>query len=110
MIPKGIGNEGEFKDAGFADQVPRSGPKFVSVGGREVILSRQGDRIVAFSGNCTHNFARLSEGIVEGSTIICPLHGARFDATTGKSQSTMCRDLPALPVKIEGRRILVQVG
>jgi nitrite reductase/ring-hydroxylating ferredoxin subunit/hemoglobin-like flavoprotein len=32
---------------------------------------------------CTHQGGPLSEGILEGSCITCPIHGSRFDVTTG---------------------------
>lgn len=112
MIPRGMGldNADEFADVGSVMQVPRNGPWFVTAGGREVILCRSGDEIVAFSGNCTHNFARLSQGEVEGNVVICPAHGARFDCSTGKAMSSMCRDLPKVEVRIKGRRVLVRRG
>ncbi len=113
MIPRGFGasdSEDDFVDVGTVMQVPRIAPLFVTAGNREVILCRQNDEIVAFSGNCTHNFARLSEGHVEGTVVICPKHGARFDCATGKSMSSMCSDLPKVEVKIQGRRILVRRG
>lgn len=113
MIPRGFGGDDaadDFVDVGTVMQVPRSAPLFVTAGGREVILCRHGDDIVAFSGNCTHNFARLSEGAIEGTVVICPRHGARFDCSTGKSLSAICSDLPRVDLRIEGRRILVRRG
>lgn len=111
MIPKGLGGDGDdWADVGFVAQVPLRGPLFVAAGGREVMLARDGDRIVAFSGNCTHGFTRLSGGQVDGDTIICPAHGARFDCTTGKSLSSMCRDLPKVEVRVLGRRVQVKRG
>lgn len=112
MIPRGLGgsdeDEDDFADIGSVAQVPRNGPWFVTAGGREVILARSGDEIVAYSGNCTHNFARLSEGTVEGNMVICPRHGARFDCVTGKSLSSICSNLPKMTVKIVGRRVKVR--
>lgn len=109
MIPR-TGSDDDYVDVGFVHQVPARGPFFATAGGREVILARQGDRIVAFSGNCTHNFARLRDGGVEGEIVICPLHGARFDVTTGVSLSALCRPLPRLEVRIVGRRVQVKPG
>ena len=45
---------------------------------------------------CTHEWARLSEGELDGETVICPLHGACFSLSTGEALS-----LPAVePVEI----------
>lgn len=111
MIPRpGDDDDDDYADVGFVAQVPTSGPLFVTAGGREVMLARRGDQILAFSGNCTHNFARLSQGEVEGGIVICPVHGARFDWATGKSLSSLCRDLPRLAVRIVGRRVQVKKG
>lgn len=110
MIPKGMGSgdQDEFTDVGSTMQVPSKAPWFVTAGGREVILCRQAGEIVAFSGNCTHNFAKLAQGEVEGVVVRCPVHGARFDCSTGKSLSSMCSDLPRFEVRIQGRRVLVR--
>src|SRR5690606_19642371 len=43
----------------------------------------QGGAVCATSDICTHEYARLSEGWLEGGTVVCPLHGGRFDVQTG---------------------------
>jgi len=45
----------------------------------------------AISDVCTHEWARLSDGEVDGETVICPLHGACFSLSTGEALS-----LPAI--------------
>lgn len=112
MIPRNLGggNDDDFVDVGSTQQVPASGPLFVTAGNVDVILYRRGDDIVAFSGQCTHNFARLSEGTIDGPVVICPRHGARFDYTTGKSLSSICPDLPKVDMRIKGNRVLVRRG
>ena len=37
----------------------------------------------AFENNCSHEDFELSEGMVEGTEVECPLHGARFCLRTG---------------------------
>lgn len=44
----------------------------------------EGGDIHATSDVCTHEFARLSDGWLDGSVIVCPLHGGRFDVCTGR--------------------------
>jgi nitrite reductase/ring-hydroxylating ferredoxin subunit len=45
----------------------------------------------AISDVCTHDWARLSDGEVDGETVICPLHRACFSLSTGEALS-----LPAI--------------
>ena len=40
-------------------------------------------RYYAVENTCTHEYAELSEGKLEGEEIVCPLHGARFSVVTG---------------------------
>jgi nitrite reductase/ring-hydroxylating ferredoxin subunit len=64
----------------------------------------------AISDLCTHDWARLSDGEVEGETVICPLHGACFSLSTGEALS-----LPAVePVEtfaviLQGDDIFVEL-
>jgi len=41
----------------------------------------------AISDICTHEWARLSEGELDGEIVICPLHGACFSLSTGEALS-----------------------
>jgi 3-phenylpropionate/trans-cinnamate dioxygenase ferredoxin subunit len=42
-----------------------------------------GEEVFAVSNICTHSYAELSDGEVNGFTIECWLHGAEFDLRTG---------------------------
>ena len=46
-----------------------------------------GGELYAIKDVCTHEWARLSDGEVEGETVICPLHGACFSLSTGEALS-----------------------
>ena len=98
----------EFVDVASLAEVPQDGPLFVQIAGRDVMLARRGADIVAFSGHCTHAFARLSEGRVDGDSVVCAAHGARFDMRTGRAHSASCRDLPKAEVQVRGRRVFVK--
>lgn len=58
-------------------------PTQVEVNGKPVCLTKVGDEVFAVSNICTHSFAELSDGEVNGFTIECWLHGADFDLRTG---------------------------
>src|SRR5882762_1823725 len=51
--------------------------------GREIVVCRTKDGIYALDNICTHAYARLSEGRLRGTRLICPLHGASFDVRNG---------------------------
>lgn len=55
------------------------------VKGEEIAVFRSRDgRISALENRCPHRQGPLSEGIVGNGKIVCPLHGHKFDLTTGK--------------------------
>lgn len=53
--------------------------------GKPVVLVRQGGRVRALSGECTHLGAGLEQGIVASGELRCPWHHARFAIETGEA-------------------------
>ena len=58
--------------------------KVVMVEGDEVLIVRSGDDYYAASNVCPHRGGRLSDGILSGTVVECPLHGSQFDVATGR--------------------------
>jgi naphthalene 1,2-dioxygenase system ferredoxin subunit len=56
----------------------------VEVGGRSIAIYDSNGELFATDNVCTHAYARLSDGWLDGETIECPLHAARFNIRTGK--------------------------
>ena len=82
----------------------------VEAKGCALALFRIGDRCYATANICTHEFAVLSDGYVEGEYIECPLHQGRFHIPTGKAQGTPVEeDIKTYAVKIEGDDVLVDL-
>jgi 3-phenylpropionate/trans-cinnamate dioxygenase ferredoxin subunit len=54
------------------------------LGEREIVVCHTKDGVFALDNTCTHAMARMSEGHLKGTRIICPLHGATFDVRTGR--------------------------
>jgi len=55
----------------------------VDVDGKPVCVARVGEEVFAVSNICTHAYAELSDGELDGDVIECWLHGAQFDIRTG---------------------------
>ena len=57
---------------------------------------------------CSHAYALLSDGWLEGHLIECPLHNGQFDIRTGKGQgSPITADIRAYPTRVDGQDVLV---
>ena len=82
----------------------------VQVHGEAIALFNIRGTIYATSDTCTHAEASLTEGIIEGDEVECPLHGARFNIKTG---AMLCApayaDLRTFPVRVQGEMIEVAV-
>jgi|SRR6516164_4351554 nitrite reductase/ring-hydroxylating ferredoxin subunit len=83
----------------------------VSVGGHELALFNVDGCIYATSNICTHQFAYLTDGYMEGEYIECPLHQGRFNVTTGAAAgSPVDKSLRVFPIRVEGESVMVNTG
>jgi nitrite reductase/ring-hydroxylating ferredoxin subunit len=65
-------------------EIPEGTMKRVTAFGESILLSNVGGKIYATQNDCGHQRASLARGTLEGSIVTCPLHGAKFDVTTGR--------------------------
>jgi uncharacterized protein YbjT (DUF2867 family)/nitrite reductase/ring-hydroxylating ferredoxin subunit len=57
----------------------------------------------ATQASCTHRQGPLSEGVIDGSTVTCPLHGAQFNVWTGAVLRGPAKDpLKTYAVTVDG--------
>jgi len=58
---------------------------------------------------CTHDGGELASGTLEGDTIVCPRHGARFSVRTGEVLAPPAYEpVSVFPVRVESGRIQVR--
>jgi len=96
-------------------ELPTNTMKIVVVDGKEVLLSNVDDAYYAIANKCTHAGGSLAGGVLKGSTVTCPKHGAQFDVKTGKAVGEAkigfikmkVKDEESYVVKVEGKDILV---
>jgi naphthalene 1,2-dioxygenase system ferredoxin subunit len=81
----------------------------VRVRDASIALVRLDGHVYAIDNRCTHDFAFLSQGFLDGREVECPLHAARFDVVTGKCLAgPAMADVRTYPVRIADDE--VQVG
>jgi naphthalene 1,2-dioxygenase system ferredoxin subunit len=82
----------------------------VEVAGHLIALYDVDGGVFATDNICTHAYARLSDGWLDGELIECPLHAARFDVRTGKVlDPPATEDLKTYPVRIVDDEIQVKL-
>jgi 3-phenylpropionate/trans-cinnamate dioxygenase ferredoxin subunit len=83
----------------------------VTLGEESVLLVHTRDGAVhAVHNICSHAYAKLDEGRLRGTRVICPLHGASFDIRTGAVLGAPANaPLKSYPVRVADGRIEVQV-
>jgi nitrite reductase/ring-hydroxylating ferredoxin subunit len=71
-------------DVADVNDVPAGKLKHIDVGEKEILLANSEGKVYALCDRCSHMNAPLSMGTLNGKVVTCPMHGARFDVTTGK--------------------------
>jgi nitrite reductase/ring-hydroxylating ferredoxin subunit len=83
----------------------------VEIGDISIALYNVDGDICATDNICTHAFALLSDGWLDGDCIECPLHAGRFDVRTGRALGPpVDEDIKVYPVQIVGTDIQVKLG
>ena len=75
-----------------------------------ILLVRAEQRIWAIANRCTHAGSPLDAGRLAGLVLRCPLHGIRFDISTGACVSAVrCAPLATFEVSEDAGRLLVSI-
>jgi nitrite reductase (NADH) small subunit len=75
-----------WKGVGRLESIPRQGARRLCFGhgGRPIAVFRTSDdRIFALVDECPHKRGPLSEGIIAGAAVTCPLHNWTIDLANG---------------------------
>lgn len=73
----------EFIDAVGVEDVPPNTMREVKVEGHDLLIANIDAQFYAADAHCPHLHANLTKGKLEGTVVVCPLHGSRFDLTDG---------------------------
>ena len=89
--------------------VPEGEVRVVECGGRSLALSNVDGELFAIDNVCTHDGGPLGEGRLQRGRVICPRHGAAFDARNGRALTLPAvRGVAAYPVSVEGDAAYVE--
>jgi nitrite reductase (NADH) small subunit len=99
-------------EVGRIDDIPRRGARRVTRpdGSPAIAVFRTADdEIFALVDRCPHRGGPLSEGIVQGRGIACPLHGWVIELDTGQAEAPDEGCTETIVVRLAGDRILLSL-
>lgn len=90
--------------------IPLNDMRCVSLSDRNVLVANTEEGIFVADEMCTHEDARLCDGNLSGTRVKCPLHGSRFELTTGKVLDDPAdTDLVIYPVTLVDQDIYISI-
>jgi nitrite reductase (NADH) small subunit len=94
-IPKGEGRCFEIESA---------------AGGRRIAVFHLEDgSFRAIDQRCPHRGGPLSDGLLGGEEVICPLHSQKINLSTGAVSGSEQVRVQVYPVRIEGERVMLEL-
>jgi len=103
----------DWTDVGAVTDIPLRGARRVPTPAGVIAIFRTGDgQVFALKDACPHKGGPLSQGIVHGHAVACPLHNWSIDLETGHplgaDRGKGCT--PVVPLEIRDGRILLGRG
>ena len=90
-----------FTRAARLSDLPHGTKQVIDIAGKEVLLCNWNGKIFAVSNICSHAAEKLGCGRMSNGWIACPIHGARFDLTTGKAKNPPAKEpIPVYNVRV----------
>ena len=82
--------------------IPKLGARVLQAARGDIAIFRTGDdQVFALNDHCPHRGGPLSQGIVAGNTVTCPLHSWKIDLATGQVEAPDEGHTPCLLTRID---------
>lgn len=95
-------------DVGALDDIPLRGARVVKTpAGCIAVFRTAEDTAFALDDRCPHKAGPLSQGIVHGTSVTCPLHNWVISLPTGSAQGADEGQVRTYALKVEAGRILI---
>lgn len=99
-----------WRDVGTVHDIPRLGSRVVQAPTGDIAVFRTADdRVFALHDRCPHKEGKLSQGIVHGESVTCPLHNWVIGLADGKAREPDEGCTRVVQVRVEEGRILLAV-
>ncbi|GJM15238.1 MAG: hypothetical protein DHS20C13_05650 [Thermodesulfobacteriota bacterium] len=101
---------GNVFEAARIDELDSGQAKLVEIEDKEIALFNCDGTYYAIDNECSHVGGPLCEGEIDGSTVICPWHGAEFDLKSGEALAPPAEEnVNTYKVHIDGDLIKIEI-
>jgi len=95
-------------EIGAISDIPRRGARCVETPqGRVAVFRTMDDQFFAMEDHCPHRGGPLSQGIVHGTAVTCPLHNWVISIETGAALGADEGSVKTIPLRREGERLFL---
>lgn len=101
----------DWKRICLLEDIPRLGARVVQRPGEEdiAIFRNAEDEVFALHDKCPHKGGPLSQGMVHGRKVTCPLHGWNIGLEDGQAVAPDSGHCGRFAVKVEGGEIFLAI-
>ncbi len=101
----------EWIEIGTLADIPRLGARVVQTPDGDIAVFRtDDDQVFALRDRCPHKGGPLSQGIVHGTRVACPLHDWKVHLDTGLAVAPDAGCAARFPVRVEGGTIYLSLA
>jgi len=98
-------------EIGSLADIPQRGARVVKTDRGDIAVFRTADdRVFALDDRCPHKGGPLSQGIVHGHSVTCPLHNWVIGLEDGAAQGADTGCARAIPVKLAKGKVLINLS
>ena len=98
-------------EVGMLDDIPRQGARVVRRADGDIAVFRTlEDEVFALRDRCPHKGGPLSQGMVHGHKVTCPMHDWKISLDTGLAVAPDEGCAARFPVRIEGGRVFLMLA
>lgn len=100
----------EWIEVGSIEDIPRLGARVVKTAqGNIGVFRTADDEVFALRDSCPHKGGPLSQGIVHGKRVTCPLHNWNIELGSGEAVAPDHGCAARYPVRVEGGIVAISL-
>lgn len=100
----------QWIEVGNVTDIPKDGARVVKTPlGDIAVFRNMQDEIFALRDKCPHKGGPLSQGIIFGKTVACPLHNWNIALDTGIAVAPDEGCAASFPIKVDGKKVFLSL-